>query len=227
VVFVIKDSGPNPRAYVALMRDMIYLALPPERVRNAFMFMGTPEDYLSRQPSVLPLEAASSVSQVYFNSLRQALDESPVALIISNFNFTSYGAWVEEHPETVVGPGVAVLEGPRLPEQIEEPFFPLGDVNPLALLVISAGSVAALGFVGLGWTLLFFGGRARLIENLGMAPAVGIALIVLGGVLADRIGVRLVGLGGALTLLVIGAAGWGFLAAALVRKARRPSADAR
>jgi hypothetical protein len=43
---------------------------------------------------------------------------------------------------------------------------------------------------------------------LAVAPAVGVAALVFGGLIIDRVGIRLSGITGALTPLLVAGAGW-------------------
>jgi hypothetical protein len=75
----------------------------------------------------------------------------------------------------------------------------------------------------LGWSLVFFGRWVRPVEVVALAPAVGIAVLILGGVLLDRIGLRLSGATGVMVVLLVAASGWAIVAA--TRRSTRPPAS--
>ena len=65
-----------------------------------------------------------------------------------------------------------------------------------------------LAFVGLGWAVALLRRWLGRLEVLAVAPAVGVAALVFGGLIVDRVGVRLSGVPGALTPLIVAGAGW-------------------
>jgi len=92
----------------------------------------------------------------------------------------------------------------------------------LALFLFGAGTLTVLALIGLGWVIGLMPGALRPFEALALSVAFGLALLVLGGTLADAVGIRLSGLGGASVGPVIGALGWVLGGRTLFR--RRPAA---
>ena len=76
-----------------------------------------------------------------------------------------------------------------------------------------------LGACGAGWTRALLDKRASIETLVSMAPIVGAAVLIIGGLVADELGMRLTGLGGVLTYVIVSAGG---LVAA--RRARHSSA---
>ncbi len=148
--------------------------------------------------------------------MRATYAEDPVALVLGSFNHRYFDGWVDGHGGALVGERVAVVRGRtdvRVPPSEPRTFR-------VSVIGLSAtASLAILGLIGLGWTLLLFARWLRPVEVIALSPAVGIAALVSGGVLIDRLGVRLVGVPGALSVLAIAAAGWA-LAAWRYRRAR-------
>jgi hypothetical protein len=143
--------------------------------------------------------------------MEEAYAGDPVALILKFYDQVHYTGWVAEHPDSEVGPGVAVVRGPRAPGPLWDP-GPVGPYRSLTLAALAIGTLAALLMIGLGWTAASFGPSLRPMEVLAVAPAVGIAALVLAGVLVDRAGIRMEGMAGALTTVGVAIAGWGVFA---------------
>jgi hypothetical protein len=120
----------------------------------------------------------------------------------------------------VVGPQVAVVAGPRLTARVPAVPGPVGPYSSITLGLVAVGSLAMLWAAGMGWSVVVLRRWLRPLDLCCIAPAVGIAALVLGGVLVDRIGVRLTGLAGAATPVAVAAAGWAMAAVSVRRRLR-------
>lgn len=211
VVFVI---GPRDFTTAGLMVHMVRAALPPDRIRHAYFYVGSGEDFLARRPM------DTAVSRSYFRRMgSEVYAAEPVAVIPSSYNADNYRRWVARNPDTEVGSRVAVVQGPAPPGDVpppRPPTAPLGGLTPFKLAAWSVGSLVVLWLVGLGWSLALLGRWLRRPEILAVAPAVGVAALMLGGAVIDRLGFRLVGVPGALTPIAVALLGW-VLSAVLLR----------
>jgi hypothetical protein len=209
VVFIVDDQGPLPAAVIPFMRDHILGAIAPERVAHTFMYMGSVENYLARRPTLVGLRQYDQVSKRFFNRMQHTYDQDPIVLIGSSFNVTNYHAWADPRPESVYrDQGISVVQGPLPPAESIEPVDPLGNPGVIKLALLSSATLALLAFVGLGWGVALFRRWLGRLELLAVAPAVGLAALIFGGLVVDRLGIRLTGLPGALTPLVVAGAGW-------------------
>ncbi|CAN5185586.1 hypothetical protein BH20ACT24_BH20ACT24_09550 [soil metagenome] len=217
IVFLLRDRDSS---YVALMSHMIRSVLPAERISRTYFYAGSAEDYLARRPTPDETGLPGTLSSRYFAQMRGTYEEDPVALLLQFYNGAYYGSWVRDHPETVVAPHVSVVRGPLLPGALAAETGPVAPYSTRRLVLLSVGSLAVLGVTGLGWALALLGSWLRRVELVAVAPAVGIAMLVLGGILADRAGLRLVGATGAVVPLLVSAAGWIAFAWGRSRRAR-------
>jgi len=209
VVFVVEDTGPQPVAYVPLMAYMIRSVLPAERIEHAYMYVGEPDLFLSSRPTLRDEPAGYNGTSVRFwDALRPLLEDRPVTLLLSSFN-PAYGDFVREHPERIVAPNLAVLQGPLLAQPLGEAVMPSAPQGILQLFLVGAATLGMLTLAGLGWGLALFPRGLRSYEALALAPAVGIAVIVIASLLVDGVGIRLTGFGGALVPVIAAAAGFG------------------
>lgn len=225
VVFIVDDRGPLPATTVPFMRDHIFAAFPTDRLAHLYVYLGSPQDFLAGRPASSPPSHQYEVSsQRLLAVLRPALGADPVALIVESYNETFFGPWVRAHPQSRVGAApVAVVQGPPPPAALPAPHPVVPNPTLPKLLVISVGTLLVLGLIGVGWTWILLGRWMGREEVLASAPAVGLAVLTLGGALADAAGIRLAGPGGAITPLLL--AGVGLAVAAVVRARRLGQAE--
>jgi hypothetical protein len=223
VVFVVDDRGPLPATTVPFMRDHLFAALPTDRLAHVYVYLGSPQDFLAGRPaSNPPSDQYRVASQRLFAVLQPVLGANPVVLIVESYNDTYFGRWVQAHPRSRVGTGpVAVVQGPTPPALLPPPLPVLPDVSFPRLLIVSAGALLVLGLVGLGWAWVLLGLWSGSEGILAAAPAVGLAVLTLGGALADSVGIRLSGVAGSLVPVVLAAMGGTAAATLRSRRARR------
>ncbi len=70
-----------------------------------------------------------------------------------------------------------------------------------------AAILVLLGLAGWGWSVAFLGRGVGLDVVSGLAPAVGAAVLMVGGLVATKFGIRLGGPGGVATYLIVTVAG--------------------
>jgi hypothetical protein len=207
-------------SYTALMAHMIRTVLPPDRIDDLYLYVGSPENYLAERPTPAPDGGPSALSDRYFARMRSTYEADPVALTLWSFDDPYFEPWAAANPQSVVAPHVAVVKGPLLPAALPPAAAPLGGLGSLRVGLMGVGSLACLAAIGFGWSLLLLGRWLRAPHVLAVSPAVGVAALVLGGILFDRSGFRLSGAVGTLAPAAISAAGW---AAAWLAPKRAPT----
>jgi hypothetical protein len=206
VVFVVDLGGASPLASTSEAFHVIRTGLAPEDIPRTYEYLGTPMSFLAGKPTLRQRPAGfDDASLRLWPSVRSVLDRRPIALMMRAFD-RAFAATVAAHPDWLVAPGLAVVQGPR----------PAGEYPPLQpvpaplpgpwLAVLWAAFLGTLTIVGAGWAATFV--RAGWIERIALAPGFGIGAIVLGGTFADRFGLRLAGVGGVLVVLMVAACGW-------------------
>lgn len=223
-VFVVDDRGPNPDAYVGLMTHMIRASIPAERLRSLHIFVGDPEDFLKGRPSLDGPPEHDLVSERFAEALRPILDDHPVAFTAAALNDFSWGGWITSHPESRIGSEVALVQGVLPTRFLEVPPLAIGPLPAVQWMLFGGGMVGIFGLIGLGWTIALLGPRLRRFEVLALAPAVGLAALVVFGVAADRAGIRLAGFPGAMVPVIAAVIGW--VAVMLTRRGRGAAAEA-
>lgn len=224
VVFILDDKGSLPAATIPFMRDHILGAISTDRIAHTFVYVGSPDNYWAAQPTLSGERQYDQVSKRFFSRMKHTYDQDPVVLIGSSFNVTHYHAWADPRPESVYrDQGISVVRGPLPPAQSIEPVDPVGNPGVIKIAILSTGTLALLAFVGLGWAVALLRRWLGRLEVLAVAPGVGVAALVFGGLIIDRVGVRLSGIPGALTPLIVAAAGW--LLAWLLRRGENSQAS--
>ena len=199
VIFVLDDRGRYAWSRAWITAHTIRAGLPADRIPNAFFFVGTPGDLLAGRSAVLSPGAGSgpnlvdpdtyaSLSSTYFAAVRPVLRRNPVALILASSN-PSFDAWADANPSSVLGPGVAEVEGSASGVG-PVPARPVAAPSPLAIVGLAALLLAVISAVGAGWTITLLGRSLDAGSAAALVPAVGTAILVLGGILLGRLGLR-------------------------------------
>jgi hypothetical protein len=222
VVFLLDNRGSNPQLTVPGYANILRAPLPADLIERVYFYVGTPENYLSGLPTLLPVDVHNynRMSTRFWNDLRPALPHDPVVLMLRSTN-QSYDGYIVGHPEQEVTPGVVSLNGPRPVDPVPIPPVPGAPRGLAAASLTAAAALIVLGLVGLGWTVALLPAHIRPFERLALGPGFGIGMLILAGAVADLLGVRLGGWSGAFTLLGCGLVGW--MLAALATGRARPA----
>lgn len=183
VVFVVNPGAADPRQPAALAFSVIRSGLPSDQIRLAHVFLGEPEDLLAGRPTLRPGEPGfNSVSRTYWDAVRPHLAQEPPVILLSGFN----ARLPDPIPGNAVAPGITIVRGPPPPTPVGTSAAP---VPPEILaLVARFGAVLLLVIaVGAGWAVSLLPGGGLLRASL--APALGLAALVVGGTVAGRLGV--------------------------------------
>jgi hypothetical protein len=200
-----------PDAARSLVRDLNYLraAVPPPRVRDVVLFVGTPSDLATGTPRRTGEPEHDRLAEASWGRVREVLDRHPVALVLRAFDPHGFDEAVVGHPSPASGvayvdPYVGSLvftpcRGCGLPPEAASEASGPGPLSPwtpawLALIVL-----AILWVVGWPWA-----GLASLAERsrVALAPAFGLAAVGLSAILVDLVGIQLASAaGGVLSVL--------------------------
>jgi hypothetical protein len=209
VVFLVDDRGPQPSDYTPLMANMIRSVLPTDRIERSYLYVGDVEHFLAGRPTLRGRPRSYDGNSLrFYTALEPVLDDRPVALLVSSYN-AAFGDYVDDHPDRVVGPGVAVVQGPLPTRPVGSAVSPSGPQGFVQVALVGGATFGVLALAGLGWAVALAPRGLRSFEVIALTPAMGIAVVVIGGLLADRLGIGLTGAGGAVLPLVIAAAGVG------------------
>ena len=195
VIFLL-DTGSTRQDVDAVLADhWIRLSVDPDHIASTTMYLGDLDRLRAGEKTVRGEERFDRASSRFWSGTRRVLDRDPAIVVLSTLD-RSYPAGGAE-----IAPGVAVVEGAATP--VAEADLPRRPGLPL-LLLITMGVVGLTAGVGSGWAraLLPAGHRGWL------SPAMGLAMLVLGGTLVDRLGLRLHGAAAIGVVALLAGAGW-------------------
>ncbi len=139
-------------------------------------------------------------------SVRDRLPEDPIVLVVRPW--VTEAAWERvARSATLASPLVAVVRGP-LPQRAL-PAITATELSRGAAAWRMGLLVLALGIAGGGWSLLTLRGRGSMVEAFGVAPGLGVAVVVLVGMAVTLAGGDPGGAVGLGILAVVVAVGWG------------------
>jgi hypothetical protein len=161
---------------------VIRMGLPPSRIADSRLAVGTPDDYLAGRPTLVGDPEHDLLSQAYLGEAQPVRDRATV-LVLEAFNQEGYEA--ARARGTEAAPGVVQLAGPEATLGTASPSQATPGPGPAALVLLSIGSLAALWVLGAGWAWWAFPGASPAAAAL--APSAGLAAGVLGGVLGGQV----------------------------------------
>jgi hypothetical protein len=197
----------NPR----LLDRAVRSAVPPDLIPDTWVFVGRPDDLASRGPVDDPDRPGLSVlAQKWWTAAwpnpSEVFGRDPIVIRIGPARTTPVGR--TDTAAVELEPGVEVLVGPP-PAPSFEPSPPFR-IEWTELLVASALALVVLAVVGGGWVRSFL--DVSWPAAFGLAPAFGVAAIVLVGTAASRLGLSLGTGSGWLIVLATAVSGWIVLA---------------
>lgn len=210
LVFVIDNYSSKLGFQTTQVANIARAAVPPDRAQDVYVYVGEPARFLSGRPTIRGRRAG-------FNLLSRTtlaqIPRGPVAVFVSSA-FDKVTADRRSSQLTAWSPLVSSsVPGPRA-------IAPLpGEVAPSNAFAITGSTLLALLFlwgVGLGWARWAI---ADDVTSTAVAPAFGVGVIALAGLVAERIGVPLTGWWGPV-LISVSAGGLGYLVLILQGKAQ-------
>ena len=197
LLFLVDTKEKAAAYHVARAANVIKTAIPPGRIPDVRIVVGTPEDLLAGIPSTTGDREHDRIATTYLREAEPLIDRAAI-LVVEPFNQEGFEDAADGG--NLVAPGVAVLNGVASAASAGSANTPTG-LSPAALFLLSVACLALLAVSGWGWArwmLTSAGAHAVALT----APSVGIAVAILGTVAADRVGL----LPGSAGSLVINAA---------------------
>lgn len=218
LVFLVDDADATASFLATRAANVIRAAVPPERAADVYLYVGTPDNYFGGEPTLRGSPEYDAMSRLYLADIpdRPALvflltsfDRDPRAILARGLFDWGGGVYSSERPRT----GLGALARARDPLEPSAPWR----------IVFAAGTILALtGIVGYAWAR--WAGLDALAA-VAVAPAFGVATLILGGVAADRLGLSLAGGGGTSMVTLVGA-GLGITLLVVQHEPPAPSAPA-
>jgi hypothetical protein len=221
LVFVV-DASDGAAFLATRAANVIRAALPPQRVADAYVYVGTAENLSDGKPTVRGDPQYDALSRLYFSDIPRT--SHAVAFVLAAFDATG----VSPPPDFELrAPGVFAsapteLHIPANLAAAPEMTDPLMPSSPTGIIFATLAVIALLGVAGAGWAS--WAVRDPLDVCL-LAPAFGIAVMVLAGVVLERLGLPLSGWVGPTVVSALSGAG-GYVLAAVARLKRGSGSQA-
>jgi hypothetical protein len=200
LIFVVNDVDLTAIFLATHAENVIRATLPPDRVRDAYVYVGDSANLRAGVPTVRGHIQYDTLSRV----MMQQIPPGPVAIfVVKDLNRV---------PEALTDPSLfrwsagvtSSVPDPRplaaLPDE-------LASSSPKTIAIGSIAVFVLMLLVGLGWSLWAFGETTGAVT---MAPAFGAAILAIVGLAAELIGVPISGSWGP-TLISAVAGGSGYL----------------
>ena len=214
LVFIVDDADATASFLATRAANVIRAAMPPDRVADVYVYVGTPQNFLAGIPTIRGDDEYDALSRLYLHDIPQDPQQPPVGFVLAPFNRT---------PDATADPDVfrwsrgvfATIPGPSPLPPARDPLEPS---SPTGIALAAIAILVLTGAVGFGWARW---AGLDLLSAIAAAPAFGVATLALGGVASDRLGLRLSG-GLGSTIVTLFAAGAGYLLLVVQRQSATP-----
>ena len=212
LVFIVDDDDATVSFLATRAANVIRASMPPGRVADVFIYVGTAANFLRGEPTVRGSVEYDAMSRLYLRDIPQ--DPAPAAFVLAPFNRTPDAT--SDPALTRWGRGVySTVPGPT---RLAAPNDPLEPSSPAQIVLTAFLLLALTGAVGFGWAR-WAGLDAP--ASAAVAPAIGVATLAVVGVALEPLGLPLSGSVGP-TIVALLAGGAGFVLLVLQGKAPAP-----
>ena len=212
LVFIVDDDDATVSFLATRAANVIRASMPPGRVADVFIYVGTAANFLRGEPTVRGSVEYDAMSRLYLRDIPQ--DPAPAAFVLAPFNRTPDAT--SDPALTRWGRGVySTVPGPT---RLAAPNDPLEPSSPAQIVLTAFLLLALTSAVGLGWAR--WAGLDAL-ASAAVAPAIGVATLAVVGVALEPLGLPLSGSVGP-TIVALLAGGAGFVLLVLQGKASAP-----
>ncbi|HEX9312843.1 MAG TPA: hypothetical protein VGA30_08490, partial [Actinomycetota bacterium] len=118
VVFLVDPHGSAGLISVPLKERVIRAALAPEQQTRAHFFAGEPSDLLAGRPSAVRSDRLERALQPYWKDVRTVLRVNPPVIVLNAYAKRQFEESRGRLGATLVGPGVALLRGPMVSQEL-------------------------------------------------------------------------------------------------------------
>jgi hypothetical protein len=218
LILVADDPRDGPSFFhVTRLASYLRDGVPPARVPDVHVFVGTAQDFLAGRPTLAGKVGRDRMATDYWNRIRAVLTRPALAVAIASFDPVAYRDVLGMSGHVGIARGVVALPGftgaGRGSPASSAGFTSAGagPLSPWLPVWLSPLLVILVGLIGWPWVAATLP-RANPRIRVGLAPAVGIAAVSLAAIAADALGLRLNGLGAVVAAIAAGGAGLVLLA---------------
>jgi hypothetical protein len=215
LVFIVDDTDTTVSFLATRAANVLRAAVPPDRADDVYVYVGTPENFLAGVPTVRGSAEYDAMSRLYLEDIPKDPLRPAVGFVLAPFNRT---------PDATSSPDLhrwsrgvyATIPGPSALGAARDPLQPS---SPAQIALGAFALLLVTGIVGYGWARWT---GLDVPAAAGVAPAIGVATLAIGGVALEPLGLPLSGSWGP-TVVVLLAGGLGYLLLILQGKASAPS----
>ncbi|MGH2740006.1 MAG: hypothetical protein ACRDH6_05950 [Actinomycetota bacterium] len=205
LIFVVDTPELSAAFHVTRFGNVIRMGLPAARIDDLYVATGDPADFLADRPTATGDPEHDELSRVYLEQARPVRDRAAV-FVLRPFNIEGYETARRLGTETT--PGLVLLKAPSgALEPGSAPTDVTSGLDPIGLMALPVAALALLGALGGGWALWSARSAGPLAVSFLACP-VGVGVLVLAGVIADRLGMAVSGPAGVIAAGLVAAAGY-------------------
>ncbi|MGZ4126441.1 MAG: hypothetical protein ACXVQU_12905, partial [Actinomycetota bacterium] len=189
LVFLVDDADATASFLATRAANVIRASMPPDRAADVFVYVGTQANFLAGRPTVRGSAEYDTLSRLYLHDIPTSPAHPAIGIVLAPFDRTAsptapgFQRWARGVYATAPSAGV-----PTVPAR-----DPLTPSSPGQIAFAAIAIVALTTLAGWGWARWC---GLDLLASLAVAPAAGIATIVLAGIALDRVGISLTGRAG-------------------------------
>jgi hypothetical protein len=216
LLFTVNDREATATFLATRAGNVIRAALPPDRIRDAYVLVPPPA---ADQPATPERIALARVTSGDANAAIHASGSTPVSFLLTPFDRVDPPSASMTH----VADGVFVDPGSTggpLPAA-SRALDPLEPTSPGGIVLATFATLSLLFLAGYGWTAAF---ARDTVARLALAPLAGTAAVILTGFALERLGLPLTGSAGPTAVSAV-AGGGGYLVWFLFERRARAQAS--
>lgn len=206
---VYASNAPGAGAGFAAAHDanLLRSAMPVDRIRDVHIYVGSSEVVVRDQPTLMGDEIHDTMSRDSLNELR-GLDGKPVLLVPERGSDAATAPARERRPaaqgtDTTLDMETAAIDLDQAAAPVGDD--PLAPHSPWSFVLAGTLTFVLLGATGFGWAMTTTHDAAR---ATALAPAFGLAALILAAIALERLGLPLDGWGAYAVLLLAGGPGY-------------------
>ena len=181
LIFLVDTSEPAAAFHVTRFGNVIRMGLPPERIADSHLVVGSPADFLAGRPTVTGDPEHDRIARAYFREATPVSDRAAV-FVLDLFNPEGYDEATARGDE--IAPGVVMLRGPEILRTAVPSSVAGVELGAAELVILSVVALILLAALGLGWASWTL---ERHLAAVALSPAAGLGIAVIAGFLVDRV----------------------------------------
>jgi hypothetical protein len=186
LVFIVDDDDATVSFLATRAANVLRAAMPPDRADDVYVYVGTPHNFLIGEPTFRGSDEYDTMSRLYLDQIPKDPQRPAVGFVLAPFDRTMEAStdpdlfrWSKGVYSTIPGP--SALGAPRAP---------LDPSSPAQIALAAFAILALTGVIGFGWAR--WAGLDAAAAG-GVAPAIGLATLSMGGVALEPLGLPLSG----------------------------------